>query len=112
QARKMLVFLPYIRQWLEDGHTDTKANVLVILRNMMGHLERKEASPIAVQLVEKLLPLFDAESSQLRELSINLFRELVETVVGKDKRRMKEEVKRGLLPLFFHMQDKTESVSK
>lgn len=48
----------------------------------------------------------------MRELSISLFRDAVETVVGNDKRRMKKKVRRGLLPLFFHMHDETDSVSK
>lgn len=60
QARKMLVILPCIRELLEDGHSNIKTDVLVIFRNVMRHLERKEASAIAVQLAEKLLPLFDA----------------------------------------------------
>ncbi|KAM6387490.1 maestro heat-like repeat-containing protein family member 7 [Pluvialis apricaria] len=111
-ARKMQVLLPRIVEFLKDGHTDVKINVLVIFRNVMSHLEREEASPIAVQLVEEFLPLFDIESSQLRELSISLFRDLMETVVGKDKRRMKKKVQRGLLPLFFHTHDETESVAK
>lgn len=52
------------------------------------------------------------ESSRLRELSISLFRDLVETVVEKDKRMMKKKVQRGLIPLFFHTHDGTESVAK
>ncbi|XP_074454477.1 uncharacterized protein LOC141747704 [Larus michahellis] len=52
------------------------------------------------------------ESSRLQELSISLFRDLVEAVVGNDRKSMKKEVQRGVLPLFFHTQDKTDSVSK
>lgn len=57
----MPVLLPQIREFLEHGDTNIKTNILVVFRNVMGHLERKEASPIAVQLAEeKLLLLFDA----------------------------------------------------
>lgn len=52
------------------------------------------------------------ESSQLRELSICLFRDMMETVVRRDKRRMKKKIQRVLVPLFFHMNDQTESVAK
>ena len=48
----------------------------------------------------------------MRELAISLFRDAVETVVGNDKRRMKKEAERGLLPLFLHMHDEAESVAK
>ncbi|KAF1660425.1 hypothetical protein FQA23_0002001, partial [Aptenodytes patagonicus] len=112
QARKIQVLLPHITEVLHDGNREIKMKALVVFRNVMGHLKRKEASPIAVQLAEELLPLLDDESSQTRELSISLFRDTVETVVGNDKRRMKKKVRRGLLPLFFHMHDETDSVAK
>ncbi|NXF42170.1 MROH1 protein, partial [Nyctibius bracteatus] len=112
QAREMLVDLPVITEVLHSGDTDIKKKVLVVFRNIMGHLERKEASAIAVQLVEELLPLFDNESSQLRELSMGLFRDMVESVEGSDKEEMKKKVQRGLLPLFFHMSDESSSVAK
>lgn len=56
----MQVLLPRIMEFLEDGHSNIKMNVLVIFRNVMSHLAREEASPIAVQLVEEFLPLFEA----------------------------------------------------
>ena len=52
------------------------------------------------------------DSSQLRELSICLFKDLVQMVVGNDKRQMKKNARRSLLPLFFHMSDQSESVVK
>ncbi|KAM6032721.1 maestro heat-like repeat-containing protein family member 7 isoform 2-T3 [Theristicus caerulescens] len=85
---------------------------LLVFRNVLGHMSREEASLTALQLVEKLLPLFDDESSQLRELSICLFRDVIQMVVGKDKKQMEENVRRSLLPLFFRMSDQSESVAK
>ncbi|KFQ86420.1 hypothetical protein N337_04196, partial [Phoenicopterus ruber ruber] len=108
---KMQVLLPYIMELLQDGNTDTQMKALVVLRNVVGHLERKEASLIAVQLMEELPLLFDNESSQLRELSICLFRELVESVVERNK-RMKNNMQWVLVPLFFHMSDQADSVAK
>ncbi|KAK4806342.1 hypothetical protein QYF61_017211 [Mycteria americana] len=111
-ARKMQVLLPRIMEVLQDGDRDIKTKALVVFRNVMGHLKRKEASPFAVQLVEELLPLFDDESSQLRELSISLFRDLVESVVGSNKKRIKNDMWRVLVPLFLRMSDQTDSVAK
>ncbi|KFQ93902.1 Maestro heat-like repeat-containing protein family member 7, partial [Nipponia nippon] len=111
-ARKMQVLLPHVMEVLQDGNTAVKMKALEVIRNVMGHLKRKEASSIAVQLVEKLLPLFDDESSQMRELSISFFRDMLETVVRSDKKRMKKKVRRGLLPLFFHKHDETDSVAR
>ncbi|KFV14319.1 hypothetical protein N339_04836, partial [Pterocles gutturalis] len=112
QAIKMQVLLPHIRKALKDDNTDIKMKVLVIFRKVLGHLERKEASCIAVELAEELLPLFDHECSQMRELSIGLFRDLVEAVVQSDKTKMNNNVQRGLIPLFLHMQEETDSVAK
>ena len=59
QARKMQVLLPDIMETLRHANTDVKMKSLEFFRNMMGHMKRKEASLIALQLAEKLLPLFD-----------------------------------------------------
>lgn len=59
QARKILVLLPDVMEALQDYSADAKVKALVFLRNMMGHMKRKEASLMALQLAEKLLPLVD-----------------------------------------------------
>ncbi|XP_069644235.1 maestro heat-like repeat-containing protein family member 7 [Haliaeetus albicilla] len=111
-ARKILVLLPDIMETQQNASSDNKMKALLVFRNVMGHMKRKEASPTALQLVDKLPPLFDDQSSQLRELSICLFKDAMQTVVGNDKQQMRKNVRRSLLPLFFHMSDQTESVAK
>ncbi|KFV91611.1 Maestro heat-like repeat-containing protein family member 7, partial [Fulmarus glacialis] len=111
-ARKIQVLLPDVAETLQDANKDIRIKALLVFRNVVGHMERTKASRIALQLSEKLLPLFDDECSQLRELSIRLFKDLMKAVVGCDKRRMKNKVWRGLVPLFFHMSDQTQSVAK
>ena len=51
-------------------------------------------------------------SSKVRELSISLLKDAMKTVVGRNKKRMKKQVRRVLLPLFLRMNDQTESVAK
>ncbi|KAM6225827.1 maestro heat-like repeat-containing protein family member 7 [Porphyrio hochstetteri] len=112
-ARKMQVLLPNILEVLWLGRTaDIKTKVLEVFRNVTGHLKREEASPIWLQLAKELLPVFDDECSQVRELSISLFRDAAETVLEKDRKSMKKSLQRSLLPLFFHMHDKADSVTK
>ncbi|XP_069633877.1 maestro heat-like repeat-containing protein family member 7 [Haliaeetus albicilla] len=111
-AREMHILLSDILRTLNNGDTDIKMKALLVFRNLLRHMKRKEASHITLQLAGKLLPLIDDESSQLRELSICLFRDMMETVVGRDKRRMKKKIQRVLVPLFFHMNDQTGSVAK
>ncbi|KAK4805353.1 hypothetical protein QYF61_003438 [Mycteria americana] len=112
QARKMAVLLPDIMETLQDANTDVKMKALVFLRNMMAHMKREEASLIALQLAEKLLPLFDDESSQVREVSISLFKDVMKTVLERSKKKMKKTVQRVLLPLFIRMNDQIKSVAK
>ncbi|KAK2525017.1 hypothetical protein Q9233_009064, partial [Columba guinea] len=111
-ARKMKVMLPDLMWVLQYGNKAIKVKALVVFRNVMAQLEREKASPIAVRLAEFLLPFFDDELSQLRKISISLFRDLMKMVVGNDKSKMKITVRRGLLPLFFRTSDQVQSVAK
>ncbi|KAK2532138.1 hypothetical protein Q9966_008402 [Columba livia] len=111
-ARKILVLLPDIMETMQDTNSDVRRKALLLFRNTMGHLDREEASPIALQLAEKLLPLFDDESSLVREFSISLFRDVMDTVVGRNKKMLRKTVKRVLVPLFLRMNDQSKSVAK
>ncbi|KAM6307937.1 uncharacterized protein O3Q21_012184 [Podargus strigoides] len=111
-AGKMQVLLPHMLEVLQHSVEENRMKALLLFPHVMSHLSMMEASPIAVQLAEKLLPLFDEGSSALRELSIRLFRDLLEAVVGSDKERMEEIARRALLPLFLHMSDQSDSVAQ
>ncbi|XP_066843619.1 uncharacterized protein [Anser cygnoides] len=111
-GRKLLVLLPDVMNTLlyDNRHITEKA--LTVFENVIGHLEKREASPIALALAERLLPLFNNESSEVQERSILLFKDLMECVVWWKKGEMKKTVRRALIPLLFRMSDETESVAK
>ncbi|XP_068779223.1 maestro heat-like repeat-containing protein family member 7 [Struthio camelus] len=109
---KMQSLLPDIMQQLQDAHRDINVKTLVVLRNVLCSMDGQAAKHIAVQLAEELLPCFDDDASQVRELSILLFQDLLEIVAGKSNRRMKQQVQRSLLPLFFRMSDQIWSVAQ
>ncbi|KAK2512953.1 hypothetical protein Q9966_016261 [Columba livia] len=111
-ARKIQSLLPQVVGLLDHSNTEVKRRVLTFFCSVMGHLKSEEARPTVEQLEEKLLPLFDDESSQLRELSICLFRERVQSVMAHDKKRIKSYVHRALLPLFFRLSDQNNNVAK
>ncbi|XP_026719036.1 maestro heat-like repeat-containing protein family member 7 [Athene cunicularia] len=111
-ARKMPVLLPDIVENLPAADTNVTVKALVVITNVTRQMKWEEANHIALRLVEKLLPLFDDESSQVRELSIHLFKEVMKTAVGSNTRNMVKKVKSALLPLFFHMNDQNTSVAK
>lgn len=52
------------------------------------------------------------ESRQVRELSICLFKEIVQMANWKHKRQMRKKVRKSLVPLVLHMSDEIESVAK
>ncbi|XP_071427966.1 maestro heat-like repeat family member 5 [Pithys albifrons albifrons] len=111
-VRNIEVFLPGMMKILQDGREDVKMKILVVLGNVLGQLQKRKASSIAVQLVARLLPLFDSECSELREISICMFTHLLELVVWRDEKRMRKEVQRALVPLLFRMSDQTPSVAE
>ncbi|XP_027758949.1 maestro heat-like repeat-containing protein family member 2A [Empidonax traillii] len=113
-ARNIELFLPGMFKILQVGGKEAKMKTLLALRNVLkkGQLKKTKASFIAVQLVGRLLPLFDSECSELRELSICTFTELLALVVRRDEKRMRKEVWRALVPLLFRVSDQVPSVAK
>ncbi|XP_064357850.1 maestro heat-like repeat-containing protein family member 7 isoform X2 [Dromaius novaehollandiae] len=111
-VRKMQGLLPDLMEVLQGANTDISMKALVVSGNVIRHMDRAAVGPIALQLAEKLMPLFDDESSQVRELSICRFKEVMELVEGSSRKQMQKKVRRCLLPLFFHVNDETQSVAK
>ncbi|XP_021261293.1 maestro heat-like repeat-containing protein family member 6 isoform X2 [Numida meleagris] len=109
-ARKMLVFLPCIREQLQAADSDTRAMDLPILSNLLRLLEGDELSLTALGLASKLPALFSDESGTVRQLSIDLFLKTLSSVRGRAKRKLRKEVFRSLAPLYLHLHDEEESV--
>lgn len=66
---------------------------------------------LAMELLFPKLTL-PPSSQELQELSIGMFRDLLEVVVRRDRKRMRKEVQRALVPLLFHLSDENPSVAK
>lgn len=63
-------------------------------------------------MLKSLCPPPYQESSQVRELSISLFKDVMKAVAARNKKKMQKQVQRALLPLFLHMNDQMERVAK
>ncbi|XP_031413248.1 uncharacterized protein LOC104915311 isoform X2 [Meleagris gallopavo] len=111
-ARRIRVLLPEVMGTLRFANTPIALKVLNIFRNVMTHLGKYDATLIAVNLAEDLLPLFNHVASEVREGSICLFKDLMNTVVWCQKRNMKKTVRKALLPLVFQMSDETPSIAE
>ncbi|CAM5130223.1 unnamed protein product [Natator depressus] len=104
--------LPVVVERLHEAHRDIISNAIAVLRDILAGMDRQSASPMAVQVAEKLLPFFHDESSKLRVLSIALFKHLLELVRGPSRRKMKEHVIRSLVPLLLLLHDERPNVSQ
>ncbi|CAM5122821.1 unnamed protein product [Natator depressus] len=104
--------LPVIVERLHEADRDIISNAITVLRDILVGMDRQSASPVAVQVAEKLLPFFHDESSKLRVLSIALFKHLLELVRGPSRRKMKELVLRSLVPLLLLLHDERPNVSQ
>ncbi|XP_038027419.1 maestro heat-like repeat-containing protein family member 7 isoform X1 [Anas platyrhynchos] len=104
--------LPEVMQQLQDANSDINMQAMTVLRNTLRLADGQVAGPIALQLPDRLLPLFDNESSCMRELSILLCKDAMEVAEGTHKMEMKKQVHRTVLPLFFHLHDQNQHVAE
>ncbi|XP_075344626.1 maestro heat-like repeat-containing protein family member 7 isoform X2 [Mycteria americana] len=104
--------LPAVLQRLQDDDGDVAAAALAVLGNVLCLEDRPRAVSIALQLVETLPPLFENESSCVQARSILLWRDAMEVAVSTHKEQMRKDMQRSLLPLFFHLHDKDDSVAQ
>ncbi|XP_074705194.1 uncharacterized protein LOC141933947 [Strix aluco] len=63
-------------------------------------------------MLSSLCPPPCQDSSRVRELSIRLFEDVMKTAVGRNTKKMVKKVQGAVLPLFFHTNEKIESVAK
>ncbi|OXB64796.1 hypothetical protein ASZ78_010389 [Callipepla squamata] len=111
QAKEIRALVPNMFTVLSDD-ANIALKLLTVFRNTLNQLGKREASSFALELSENLLPLFNHVSSEVRECSIHLFKDLMEAVVLWHWGNMKENVRRGLLPLLFRWSDETPSVAQ
>ncbi|XP_074978773.1 maestro heat-like repeat-containing protein family member 7 [Caretta caretta] len=109
---KLQHLLPDFVEQLHEADRDVISNAITVLKDILTGMDRQSASPVAVQVAEKLLPFFHDESSKLRVLSITLFKHLLEFVRGPSRRKMKEHVLRSLVPLLLLLHDERPNVSQ
>ncbi|XP_064593944.1 uncharacterized protein LOC135460904 [Zonotrichia leucophrys gambelii] len=96
---------------LADKDAETAGMTLITLSFILLHKHMLMSTPIAVQLAEALLPLFDHDNSQVQLLSIKLFRDMMEYLEEREN-PLESPVQQSLLPLFFHCNDENQHVAE
>ncbi|XP_064495729.1 maestro heat-like repeat-containing protein family member 7, partial [Pseudopipra pipra] len=95
---------------LQDADTDAVEMTLTVFINVLGLKIIQISSPIALKLLEALRPLFDNEHSQLQQLSMLLFRELMEAT--ERSKSLKPHVYLSLVPFYFNWHDENQRVAE
>ncbi|XP_053860562.1 maestro heat-like repeat family member 5 [Vidua macroura] len=109
---KMWSLTESLVELLRDADGEIVSMTVMLLSFIFWDKDTLIASPIALQLVEALLPLFDHDNSQVQLLSILLFQALLSLPLEKDEKAQKTHVHQSLLPLFFHCHDENRRVAE
>ncbi|XP_077645986.1 uncharacterized protein LOC110483345 [Lonchura striata] len=111
-AKKMKGLLPEMVKFLGYLSWDVSVMALDAFHNVLGQLKKKEASSVAVKVVQRLWWLFDSKEPCVRERSISLFGELLGKTAWRDRRAMRRNSWEALVQLVLHMSDQVPSVAK
>ncbi|XP_064256871.1 uncharacterized protein LOC135287493 isoform X2 [Passer domesticus] len=111
-TEKMWSLTESLVELLQDTDGEIISMTVMLLSFIILDNDMLMPSPMALQLVEALLPLFDHDYSQVQLLSILLFRTLVTLPQEKEKKALKTHLRQSLLPLFFHCHDENQRVAE
>ncbi|XP_077042725.1 uncharacterized protein LOC143695320 [Agelaius phoeniceus] len=95
-----------------DSDAEIAGMTLITLSFLFLHKSHiMMSTPIALQLAEALLPLFDHDNSQVQLLSIKLFQDMME-YLEESENPFESPVQQSLLALFFHCHDENQRVAE
>ncbi|PKK29456.1 aryl hydrocarbon receptor [Columba livia] len=108
---KMRFLVQRLTDLLQDTDMDMVRMTLSVLSKVIQGPGFRISTPIALQLAQRLQPLFDNESWYVRHLSVSIFKEVIERVPDDGKKPLKTLVHQSLLPLIFHVFDENKAVA-
>ncbi|KAJ7415698.1 hypothetical protein BTVI_37580 [Pitangus sulphuratus] len=112
KAKRLQSLTKNLMELLKDVDGELIELTLPVLSKVLLDRDVPIATPIALQLGEALLPLFDNDASRVRLLSIHLFGDMIVCVEKEGKRHLKTCVHQSLLPLFYHLHDENQCVAE
>ncbi|KAF1560143.1 hypothetical protein FQV10_0006028, partial [Eudyptes schlegeli] len=104
-AERMQSLLPRLVELLQEADGEVVGMTLSVLRKVLLARDIPLTSCIALQLAERLRPLFDNDANCVQLLSIHLFQHVMEFVEEVGKKPLKTHVHQSLLPLLCHLHD-------
>ncbi|XP_039246901.1 maestro heat-like repeat-containing protein family member 6 isoform X2 [Pipra filicauda] len=109
-AKSMRSLSESLLELLQDADTDAVQMTLSAFINVLHFQIVKISTPTALKLLEALRPLFDNEHSQLQQLSMLLFWELME--VTERSKSLKPHVYLSLVPFYFNWHNENQRVAE
>ncbi|XP_039245143.1 maestro heat-like repeat-containing protein family member 6 [Pipra filicauda] len=109
-AKSMRSLSESLLELLQDADTDAVQMTLSTFINVLHFQIVKISSPTALKLLEALRPLFDNEHSQLQQLSMLLFWELMEAT--ERSKSLKPHVYLSLVPFYFNWHNENQRVAE
>ncbi|XP_068887915.1 maestro heat-like repeat-containing protein family member 7 [Aphelocoma coerulescens] len=110
-TKRMRSLTESLVELLQEDDSDVVGMTVVILSYLFLYSGAPIPSPIALQLAEALLPLFDNDDSQVRLRSMFVFKEMMGLLMEEGKKALKSHVRQSLLPLSFHCHDEDGHVA-
>ncbi|KFQ97844.1 hypothetical protein Y956_11983, partial [Nipponia nippon] len=104
-AKRMQFLLPSLIELLQDADGEVVEMTLYVVSKVLLDGDIPIASPIALQLAERLRPHFDNDVDYVQLLSMYLFQGVMESVEEAGKEPLKTRVHQSLLPLLCHLHD-------
>ncbi|OWK54981.1 hypothetical protein RLOC_00001911, partial [Lonchura striata] len=111
-AKKICSLSERLVELLRNEDTEVVKRSLSVFTNLLLNKDIQTSSSTAPKLAEALRPLFDHDNSHVQQLSIRLYRDVMESVEEKGKQPLKMLVSQSLLPLFFHCHDENQRVAQ
>ncbi|XP_005057056.1 PREDICTED: uncharacterized protein LOC101808290 [Ficedula albicollis] len=97
---------------LREKDSDVVRMSIVLLSSLFPYNGTTISTPLALQLADMLLPLFDNDDSQVQLSSMFIFRELTVFSAERIQTALKSHVRQSLLPLSFHCHDENQRVAE
>ncbi|CAN8175141.1 unnamed protein product [Coccothraustes coccothraustes] len=110
-AERMWSLTTSLMDLLGDNDAKIAGMTLIAINFIFLHKYVLMSTPIALQLAEALLPLFDHHHSQVQLLSIKLFQDMMEFLEERES-TLESPVHQSLLPLLFHCHDENARVAE
>ncbi|XP_064594294.1 uncharacterized protein LOC135461219 [Zonotrichia leucophrys gambelii] len=112
QAEKMRGLTERLVELLQENESNVIRMTILLLRYLLLDNGAPIPTPIALQLAEALLPLFDHDDSQVQLSSMCVFQEMLELVTEDGRKALKCHVRQSLVPLSFHCHDGNKIVAE